>query len=115
VREGQLRHALWFTEGVGNNIGRVVAQNTLQPTSTHDFNGDCKSDMLWRNTTTGDLGIWLMNGTQTLSPPVDLGNVPNTWLVVGTGDFNGDGMSDILWRKDIRHISRSDFQMIAGG
>jgi FG-GAP repeat len=40
-----------------------------------------------------------MNGTQTLSPPVDLGNVPNPWVVASTGDFNGDGMSDILWRN----------------
>jgi hypothetical protein len=66
---------------------------------THDFNGDGKSDILWRNTTSGDLGIWLMNGTQTLSPPVDFANAPNSWQVVGTGDFNGDGKSDILWRN----------------
>jgi hypothetical protein len=41
------------------------------------------SDILWRNTTSGDVGIWLMNGTQTLSPPVDFANVPNTWTVQG--------------------------------
>ena len=28
-----------------------------------DFNGDCKSDILWRNTTTEQVYVWLMNGT----------------------------------------------------
>jgi hypothetical protein len=49
---------------------------------TGDFNGDGKSDILWRNSN-GDVGIWLMNGTQTLSQPVDLGNVPTNWAVQG--------------------------------
>ena len=30
---------------------------------TGDFNGDGKGDILWRNSD-GDVGIWLMNGTQ---------------------------------------------------
>ena len=32
--------------------------------------------------------IWLMNGTQTLSPPVNLGAVPVAWSIAGTGDFS---------------------------
>ena len=63
---------------------------------TGDFNGDGKTDILWRSST-GDVSIWLMNGTQILSGP-DLGNVPTTWTIAETGDFNGDGKSDILWR-----------------
>jgi hypothetical protein len=64
---------------------------------TGDFNGDGMSDILWRSTS-GEVAIWLMNGTQLLSPGVDLGNVPTTWSTVQTGDYNGDGKSDILWR-----------------
>jgi Tannase and feruloyl esterase/FG-GAP-like repeat len=64
--------------------------------STHDFNGDGTSDMLWRDTS-GNVGMWLMNGASVLSTAV-LGNVPTTWSVVGQRDFNGDGTSDILWR-----------------
>jgi hypothetical protein len=57
-------------------------------------NGD--ADVLWRDTS-GNVGIWLMNGTKIVSSSV-LGNVPTTWSVVGTGDFNGDSFGDILWR-----------------
>ena len=65
--------------------------------ATHDFNGDGKSDILWRNSD-GDVDIWLMNGTQILSA-TDLGNAPVSWSIAGTGDFNGDGKSDILSRN----------------
>ena len=52
--------------------------------------------MLWRDAA-GNLGIWLMNGTQILQA-AGIGNVPTNWSVAGTADFNGDGNSDILWR-----------------
>ncbi len=67
-------------------------------TKTHDFNGDGKSDIAWRDTS-GNVAIWEMNGTTVLNPnTAGVGNVPTTWSVAGTGDFNGDGKSDILWR-----------------
>jgi hypothetical protein len=71
---------------------------------TGDFNGDGKTDILWRCTdpsgvtcTTGSVVIWEMNGG-TIVASVGGQVVPLGWTVVGTGDFNGDGMSDILWR-----------------
>jgi hypothetical protein len=66
-------------------------------TSTHDFNGDCNSDIAWR-ASNGDVGIWLMNGTQVLQEQ-DLGNVTPAWSIVGQRDFNGDGKADLLWRN----------------
>jgi hypothetical protein len=64
-----------------------------------DFNGDGKADILWRNSSTGDIRIWSMNGTQKLSD-VLVTNLPDqNWRIVGTGDFNGDGKADILWRN----------------
>jgi glucose/arabinose dehydrogenase len=86
---------LYIVHGRGT-IHRLVFGALVSP---HDFNGDGMSDILWRNTTAGDVGIWLMNGTQTLSTPVDLGVVPTVWQIVGTGDFNGDSKKDILWRN----------------
>jgi hypothetical protein len=65
---------------------------------TRDFNGDGFSDILWHDTS-GDVAIWLMNGTSVLNPnTAGVGNVPTAWSIVGAGDFNGDGFSDILWR-----------------
>ena len=63
-----------------------------------DFNADCKSDVLWRNSSTGQVYEWFMNGTSTLSAGTP-GGATSPWTIVGEGDFNGDGMADILWRN----------------
>ena len=133
------------------NAANYACINFIQA-ATHDFNGDGKSDILWRDTS-NNIGMWLMNGptisqsqvlgnvaalgrssaSATSTVPVSpaaattacrrsvarhqrqcrhladerqprslsstvLGNVPTTWSVVGTGDFNGDSYGDILWR-----------------
>jgi hypothetical protein len=70
--------------------------NTLCLAKTHDFNGDGKSDLLWRDSS-GNLAAWLMNGA-TVNSSGGLGNIPNNWSIVGQRDFNGDGMTDLLWR-----------------
>jgi hypothetical protein len=63
-----------------------------------DFNGDCKSDILWRNTSTEQVYAWLMNGT-TYSGSGSPGSPTSDWVIQGVGDFNGDGKADILWRN----------------
>jgi hypothetical protein len=64
---------------------------------TGDFNGDGKFDILWRDAS-GDVAIWLMNGTQILQT-AKIGNVLTNWFITETGDFNGDNKADILWRN----------------
>ncbi len=66
--------------------------------ATQDFNGDCKSDILWRNSSTQQVYEWLMNGT-TFASTGSPGTPTSDWVIQGTGDFNGDGKSDILWRN----------------
>jgi Ca2+-binding RTX toxin-like protein len=64
----------------------------------NDFNGDGRSDILWRHTD-GTIGDWLANANATFtSNGGSVTNVPAYWTVAGTGDFNGDGRDDILWR-----------------
>jgi hypothetical protein len=63
-----------------------------------DFNGDCKSDILWRNTSTQQVYEWFMNGT-TYPSSGSPGSPTSDWVIQGTGDFNGDGYADILWRN----------------
>jgi hypothetical protein len=70
-----------------------------------DFNGDGKTDILWRDTS-GNVAIWEMNGTSLLIGSSSfVGNVPASWSIVGTGDFNGDGKSDILWRDTSGNVA----------
>jgi hypothetical protein len=66
-------------------------------TNTHDFNGDGKADLLWRDTS-GDAAIWLMNGAQPIQS-AGLATVPTAWTIVGQRDFSGDGKADLLWRN----------------
>jgi hypothetical protein len=50
-------------------------------TTTHDFNRDCLSDILWRDTG-GNTAIWFMNGLQ-IGSTAGLGNIPTIWTVRG--------------------------------
>ena len=63
-----------------------------------DFNGDCKSDILWSNSSTGQVYEWLMNGTS-IASQASPGGATSPWTIVGEGDFNGDGKADILWQN----------------
>ncbi|HZD30180.1 MAG TPA: VCBS repeat-containing protein, partial [Candidatus Angelobacter sp.] len=77
-----------------------VAVNVYRPKTApaQDFNGDFMSDVLWRNKATGDVDMWLMNGS-TIADPQFVYNVSDlNWQIIGKGDFDGDGKADILWR-----------------
>jgi hypothetical protein len=62
-----------------------------------DFNGDCQSDILWRNAD-GQVYIWLMNGFG-IASSASPGSSTADWTIQGIGDFDGDGSADILWRN----------------
>ena len=64
-----------------------------------DFDGDGKSDILWRNTTTGDVGLWELNGASIALATNIANGVASNWVINGVGDVNGDGKSDIIWRN----------------
>jgi hypothetical protein len=78
---------------IGNQITKLLAQ---PPVYSHDFNGDGLSDVLFRDSS-GNVGLWLMNGTSILQSKA-LANAPSNWSIVGQRDFDGDGNADILWR-----------------
>ena len=68
---------------------------------TGDFNGDGRSDIIWRRDD-GAFTSWLgqPNGGFVSNDSKAWADVPTYWTVVGTGDFNGDGKDDVLWRRD---------------
>ena len=63
-----------------------------------DYNGDNRSDILWRHSSTGENWIYFMNGA-TVTNSVRVNTVPTTWQLAGNGDYDGDGDADILWRN----------------
>jgi hypothetical protein len=68
----------------------------LKP-ANNDFDGDGKSDILWRNTATGADTIWKGGNSATVQTGAAMANQDEK--VAGTGDFNADGKADILWRN----------------
>src|SRR2546427_13003924 len=84
----------------------ISSANALPPCAPMDFDGDCKSDILWRNSATGKDYLWLMNGLTIVSQG-SLNTVDDqAWQVQGIGDFDGDGKADILWRNSARSEER---------
>jgi hypothetical protein len=81
-----------------NSATGVPASSKL--VDTHDFNGDGKSDIVWRDTSSdansGSTAVWLMNGAQVLQFG-GVGTVSTAWSIVGQRDFDGDGKADLLW------------------
>src|SRR6266480_1200270 len=77
----------------------ISSANARPPCAPMDFDGDCKSDILWRNSATGEDYLWLMNAQAIVSQGslTTLGDP--AWQIQGTGDFDGDGRADILWRN----------------
>jgi hypothetical protein len=67
--------------------------------ASHDFNGDCRSDILWHNTSSGQAVIWEMDGAVSVIGAGSPGSAASPWAIVGQRDFNGDGYADILWRN----------------
>jgi peptidyl-Asp metalloendopeptidase len=89
------------TSGLSSSLSAKVAAKSLLGAkgNTNDYDGDGRADIHWRNLTTGQNDLWLMNGASIKSART-IYNEPNpNWYVVGSGDFNGDGRMDVLWRN----------------
>ena len=86
-------------DGTNVTVGGHLTIASAGSSPRGDFNGDGKTDILWRNKGTGQNVVWLMNGT-TYSSYAELMQVTDTnWEIVGTGDFNSNNKVDILWRN----------------
>lgn len=76
-------NSAWAIEGIG------------------DYDGDGQDDLVWRNETTGQNSVWLMDGTQRAGS-VALDTVTGTgWQIQGVGSFQPNSFlsSDLIWRN----------------
>ncbi|HVR40961.1 MAG TPA: FG-GAP-like repeat-containing protein [Thermoanaerobaculia bacterium] len=87
-----------------NNNAQYIAnwrQSVAPPAAPapQDLDGDGKSDILFRNTTSGSTWMYKMNGAS-ITSSVGIYQVPDTnWKIITAADLTGDGKSDILWRN----------------
>jgi hypothetical protein len=104
---------IWFMKD-SSRIGRATISDGGRPAligppwrivGSRDFSGDGKTDVLWHNATTGEVQIWLMNGSLFVGRATVVGEtgaaalVGLPWSIVGTGDFNSDRKTDLLWHN----------------
>jgi hypothetical protein len=68
------------------------------PKTTGDLSADGKSDIIFNNTSTGEIAAWLMNGPSVTSAALLLG--PGAWTTTHSADLNGDGKADLLLRNN---------------
>jgi len=101
-----------IANGIPSGGTSVDVKSTCSKTASHDFNGDGKSDILWRNTGTGNIAIWLMNGGA-VTQSTGFG-IPSSFSVIGQHDFNGDGNADLLWRDTSGTLSMWFMNGVAG-
>src|SRR2546426_865500 len=83
----------------GEGYLRTVADLNWTIAGIGDFDGDGRADILWRNTSTGQNYVYLMNGTAILTEGYLRTVADLNWTIAGVGDFDGDGKADILWRN----------------
>lgn len=106
---------LWQNQTTGQliawhmNGAAVVASQYLNPSSvpvewklrgSGDFNGDGKPDLVWQNTTTGQVIYYLMDGVMSFAVgSFSQSSVDPTWQIASVRDMDGDARPDILWNN----------------
>lgn len=65
-----------------------------------DIDGDGKSDLLWRQTSTGRFAYWLMSGATVRQRSASTAVDPS-YALAAIADFNGDGKTDLVWTNGI--------------
>ncbi len=99
---GQL--AVWYLNSAGALVTGEVFPDTIpsawKVSGVGDFNGDQKSDILWRHSTSGEIVAWYMDGTTRTGGEL-LGAIPIEWQVKGISDFNADGNDDLVWYHQV--------------
>ena len=53
-----------------------------------DVDGDGRADLVWRNTQTGDVAVWLMNGATVTKSVVVASGVPLAWQIAKVVDID---------------------------
>jgi hypothetical protein len=83
---------------VADALNDVIRQSSLLAVN-NDFNGDSMPDIFWENTSTGERGAYIMNGTSVTSWD-EIGTIPLEWNMCAIADFTGNGNNDILWENN---------------
>src|SRR5262249_6977401 len=90
---------------VTSEIPLPAAPSGARVVGTGDYDGNGAADLLWENSSTGALTLWLLNGGAVGATGVlDRSSLPSAeaWHVGGSADFNGDGRGDRMLFSRVR-------------
>ena len=77
------------------NAVQSIYPSTCSGAVRSDFNADGKSDVSLKNSVTGSVATWQMNGL-VIAAGAEIANPGTAWNVMSNADFNGDTRADIL-------------------
>jgi Ca2+-binding RTX toxin-like protein len=93
----------------GNTAGNQIAANSTlvsgvgtdwQIAKTFDFNGDGRSDILWRNVNSGAITVWTGSEQGWTANAYASAGAGTATTIGAVGDVDGDGKDDVVWQKD---------------
>jgi alpha-tubulin suppressor-like RCC1 family protein len=92
---------IWLMDGAAAKPGGQVYIDRVDPAyvvkGVGDLDADTKADIVWHHATTGEVWVWLMDGTTRVSETW-VATVPDVgYQIVGVADYTGEGKADILW------------------
>ncbi|MHB8770475.1 MAG: FG-GAP-like repeat-containing protein [Syntrophales bacterium] len=90
---------VWHCHILSHEESDMMRPVVLNTNTKNDFNNDINSDIVWRNTATGENRVWYMKGVIRDSAASIRTATSAQWTIVGTGDFNDDWKPDIVWRN----------------
>jgi hypothetical protein len=87
------------TYSSGEQLFPTVSDVNWRIVGAADFNADGHTDIVWRNYSTGNNFIWLMNRTTYVSGVSLPGTSDPSWRIEAVADMNDDGHPDLIWRN----------------
>jgi len=97
------QNVIWLMNGksvlAGSGSTTALSNAAWVVAASGDFNRDGFTDLLWRNSASGQNVVWFMSGTRILAGSGSTTSLADqNWHVSAAGDFNGDSSQDLVWR-----------------
>jgi hypothetical protein len=106
--DGSGQAVLWYMNGPSLISGTLtqpegIADTNWQLLAAHDFNGDHRTDLLWRHEGTREMLFWYMNGNARIGTGTTLIGPLSTadWRIRATGDYDFSGWDDLVFRHQV--------------